>query len=71
MGVVLAVNVEAVEGRNISNDCTLNLRSYVLLRSISFVYFSLCYVELSNCPLFVWNSTDPKRNILIVRIYYE
>ena len=50
MGVVFAVNGEAVEGRNTSNDCALNRSQkrsftkfyYVLHR---FIYVQ-CYVEL-------------------------
>ena len=40
----------------------IDLRSdiyYVLLCFILFVCFYR-YVELSNCPFFLWNSSDPK-----------
>ena len=57
VGVVLAVNGDAVEGSSMSNDCALNRSRkrgfrlfYVLLCLILVVCFSLCYDELSNCP---------------------
>ena len=50
VGVVLAVNGEAVEGRNTSNDCALNrsqkrsfMKFYYVLHR--FIYVQ-CYVEL-------------------------
>ena len=67
MGVVLAVNVKAVVGRNPSNVSALNRSQkrcfmmvyYVLLRFICILSYLLC-VELSTCPFIVWNSSDPK-----------
>ena len=51
MGVVLAVNVEAVESRNMSNVCALNRfqkRCFygVLLRSTPFYLYTLTFVAL-------------------------
>ena len=56
MRVVLAVNGEAVESMNMSNDCMCVKQSamfyYVRLSPfILFVYSYLCYVELCNCLL--------------------
>ena len=51
MGVVLAVNVEAVEGRNISIMTVhiIDPRSDVLLCFTTFYLYSLTFVLL-NCP---------------------
>ena len=55
LSVVLAVKVEAVEGRNESNVYALNRsrkQSFVMLYYVLFVYSYLCCVELSNCPFY-------------------
>jgi len=55
LGIDLAVNGETVEGRNMTNDSTLNRSQkrefYVLLRFTLVVCLYFCYVELSYCPL--------------------
>jgi len=55
-GVVLGVNGEAVEGRNISNDRSqkrcFTIFFSVLLRLILFAYSYLCCVHLSDCHFY-------------------
>ena len=45
-----------VQDRNVSNDCAFNQTQKqcftALYYFISFVYFYLCYLELSNCPFY-------------------
>ena len=63
MGVVLAVNVEAVEGRNISNVCALNQshkQCFLMFYSILFVYSYLWCVELFTCPFYCEIQVTPK-----------
>ena len=58
MGVVLAVNGEAVDSRNTSNDCGLNRfqkRCFILGFFFCFFFF---YLILS------WTSSDAKGKIL-------
>ena len=46
-----------------SNVCALNRfqkRCFMMFYSGLSVYSYLCYVELSTCPLLMWNSSDPK-----------
>ena len=53
VGDVLAVNVEAVECRNIGHVCALNRfqkRCFTTFCSVLFVY--VCHVELSICPFY-------------------
>ena len=79
VGVVLVVNVEAVEGRNISNICAPNRSQQrcfmfydVLLRFTLFYLYTLKYAVL-NClpfPLIV-EFERPKRQNFILCIYYE
>ena len=54
LSVVLAVKVEAVEGRNESNVYALNRsrkQCFVMLYYVLFVYSYLCCVELSYCDI--------------------
>ena len=49
VGVVLAVNAQAVEGRNVSNDCALNRyqkRCFSTFYSILFYSYTLTFVML-------------------------
>ena len=49
VGIVLAVNGEVVEGRNMNNDCAPNLpqkQSFTSFCSILFVYFTF---DMLNC----------------------
>ena len=71
VGVVLAVNVEAVEGRNTSSVCALNRSQkrcfmifyYVLLCIICRLDSYFCHVELSNCPFYCGIRVTQKSNV--------
>ena len=71
VGVVLAVNVEAVEGRNTSSVCALNRSQkrgfmmfyYVLLCIICRVDSYFCHVELSNCLFYRGIRVTQKTNV--------
>ena len=69
MDVVLAVNVEAVKGRNMSNVCAHNRsqkRRFMML-----YYGLLCFIcillPLLCCTVYLslllWNSNDPRENL--------
>ena len=66
MGVVLAVNGDSKEGRNMSNDCALNLSQKCCFTTLYSLFEFICILftfVVLNCLIvhfYWWNSSDPK-----------
>ena len=64
MGVVLAVNVKVVEGRNMSNVCAPNQtqkQCFMMFYCVLLLNSYLCCAESSTCPFYCGIQVTPEK----------